>query len=554
MHNSRETRIINFICAGIMLSVGIIHLFGGYIGSYLDNIVICVLFAAMLFLWTGQMRKRLLQTEEKRYFTYMTLLLVLLMIIRTAKFIFTPDGHFSERYLWYLYYLPIVFAVLFMFFGALHVGRPYNYRINRSWKLLYIPAAAIAAVILTNDIHQWAFRFYKGIEQWETYSHNWAYFAAVLWIAGLLVATMAITFSRSLVSGSRKKIWMPAIPLAGAFVYFAACLISPDGLLSRMFKFAEMICFVLPAFAESLILSRLIPSNDNYSALLHEASIAGGIMDFKGNICYSTKKNIPVLQEQVMEALNHPVSLEGGNMLLGSIRVQGGFGYWTKDISEINRLNRMLEDMGDVLTEENSMLDAENRLTENRIMLEEQNRLYDSIARDVASQLESLDSILNSPAEEEAEFEQQMKYASLLISYIKRRSNLLLLYNQQETIHSDELKLAVSETIEYIKLCGIKAYSSFSGEQQLPRAALLPAYEIFEKIIEASIPGADAVLVNAEFDGGITMNIELDRPGNLLQSSNIQSEAEQLGGSFEVETDGDTEFITIFIPAGGEPV
>ena len=147
-----------------------------------------------------------------------------------------------------------------------------------------------------------------------------------------------------------------------------------------------------------------------------------------------------------------------------------------------------------------------------------------------------------------------MKYASLLISYIKRRSNLLLLYNQQETIHSDELKLAVSETIEYIKLCGIKAYSSFSGEQQLPRAALLPAYEIFEKIIEASIPGADAVLVNAEFNGGITMNIELDRPGNLLQSSNIQSEAKQLGGSFEVETDGDTEFITIFIPAGGEPV
>ena len=158
-------------------------------------------------------------------------------------------------------------------------------------------------------------------------------------------------------AGSRKKIWMPAIPLAGAFVYFAACLISPDGLLSRMFKFAEMICFVLPAFAESLILSRLIPSNDNYSALWHEASIAGGIMDFKGNICYSTKKNIPVLQEQVMEALDHPVSLEGGNMLLGSIRVQGGFGYWTKDISEINRLNRMLEDMGDVLAEENSMLE-----------------------------------------------------------------------------------------------------------------------------------------------------------------------------------------------------
>ena len=59
MHNSRETRIINFICAGMMLSVGIIHLFGGYIGSYLDNIVICVLFAALLFLWTLQIHRRL---------------------------------------------------------------------------------------------------------------------------------------------------------------------------------------------------------------------------------------------------------------------------------------------------------------------------------------------------------------------------------------------------------------------------------------------------------------------------------------------------------------
>ena len=552
MHNSRETKIINFICAGMMLSVGIIHLFGSHIRSYADNIAICVLLAAMLFLWTDQMRKRLLHTEEKRYFTYMTLLLILLMIIRTVKFIFTPDGHITERYLWYLYYLPIVFAVVFMFFGVLHVGRPYDYRISRRWKLLYIPAAGIASVILTNDIHQQAFGFYDGIGQWETYTHRWAYFAAILWIAGMLVATLAVTFSRSLVSGSRKKIWMPAVPLAGGLVYFAVCIISPDGLLSKMFKFAEIICFMLPAFAESLILSRLIPSNDNYSALWHEASIAVGIMDSEGNICYKTKKSVPVIQEQVMEALNNSVSLANGNMLLSSIRVQGGFGYWTKDISEINRLNRMLEDMGDVVTEENSMLDAENRLTENRIMLEEQNRLYDSIARDVASQLEKLDRILNTPAEEEIEFEQQMKYASLLISYIKRRSNLLLLYNQQETIHSDELKLAVSETIEYIRLCGIKAYSSFSGEQQLTGAVLLPAYEIFEKIIEMSIPGADAVLVNTEFNDGITMNIELHRPGRLLQSSNIQYEAERLGGSLEVETDGDTEFVTMFIPAGGD--
>lgn len=80
--------------------------------------------------------------------------------------------------------------------------------------------------------------------------------------------------------------------------------------------------------------------------------------------------SVPVSVDDVRRAALQPLRLRDGDLMLNSRTVHGGWGYWTTDMTEINLLNARLEDLGDVLSEENSMLEGENELWERRLRIE----------------------------------------------------------------------------------------------------------------------------------------------------------------------------------------
>lgn len=199
------------------------------------------------------------------------------------------------------------------------------------------------------------------------------------------------------------------------------------------------------------------------------------------------------------------------------------------------------------------MLDAENRLAGEQTRIQEQNRLYDGIAGSVREQLDKLDRLLASPPVEEEAFQRTMKQACLLNAYIKRRSNLLLLSHRSRSIHSGELRLAVAESLEYVRLCGIAAHGIYSGEGMLPGGSVLLAYELFETVLEAAVPGADALLVSLGRDGArLTLRMELNAPREVPPEDCLRSKAGVLGGTAEIERDGGTVWVSVSLPGGGE--
>ena len=184
------------------------------------------------------------------------------------------------------------------------------------------------------------------------------------------------------------------IPLGIGGVYTIIYILSPKGLFPSLYKMAEVICFIFPAFMECLILARLLPSNDSYMDLWQVSSAGGGLMDFEGNIFYSSEKCLPVKKEQIITAKRKTVLLSDEQTILRSHEVSGGWGFWYKDISDILKLNRNLEEVGDVLVEENAMLEGAIRLSEKKIKVEEKNQLYNEIAREVSPQLKELNELL----------------------------------------------------------------------------------------------------------------------------------------------------------------
>lgn len=556
MQSSRETRILNTICVVLMLLAGPIRLIGYQHEDFLYNNIICIFYTASAFIWISQIRKRVIQPEERRYLMGIAFLMIFWIVLRTIKYEYLPDGHFVTRFAWYLYYVPQVFCVVLMFLAVLHIGKPYGCPISRKWNFLYIPSAIIVAGILTNDLHQLAFRFPDGLKSWERvdYIYGPFYFAAILWIAVLFLAILVVVLVRCSVPGKRGKIWMPLLPLFIAIVYGISYW-NPDSIFAAIYRMPEVLCFVFGSFLEGLMMAHLIPTNDSYEDFWNISSIGAGIMDKSGEICYRSLSSVEVTPEEIRDAEHEAVFLENGNVILKSCQIHGGFGYWIRDISEINRLNQELSDLGDVLSEENAMLGAENEMRAKRVRIEQQNKLYSNIAKQLSPQLDRLERILGSLPEDERAFEKEMKYACILNTYIKRYSNLLLLSNQNQSISSGELQLALMESLEYVRLYGIIAHGSYKGEVLLPGDWILLTYRVFEAVLETSIPGAKAVLVNLyTMNKCLVLRMEIDSPGMTLSLDNVYQEIEEFHGNLDIETDKDTDtkYVSLSFLTGGE--
>lgn len=555
MRSRPMTAIYNGFCFCMVLLAGVFRLVGKQARQFSYNSIIFVLFTAAITLWYSQVRRRLVQPEVRRNMAASALLMLFWMAVRTLKYDFLLDVQTLTRYAWYLYYVPMIYIPLLLFLSVLHIGLPAGQGISRRWVLLFIPTTMILLAVLTNDLHQQAFHFLYGLEMWDEVNviRGPVYYAAMGSSGVLLVAALVVVFVRCAVPGRRRMIWVPLLTLVGTAVCVLTVILGGEKTMTKLLTIPEIGCLVFAVFTESLICAHLIPSNDNYGAFWNTSNIGAGIMDEGGAIRYRSEKSVPVSRAQVLGALEQETPLEGGSVSLKSHRVTGGYSYWTRDVSEINRLNRELEDLGDVLEQENTMLEAENRMRQERVRIEEQNRLYDDIARGVQAQLDRLDGILEQPPEDEAGFETAMKFACVLNAYVKRRSNLLLFARQGGLVHSGELWRAVAESLEYVQLCGVHAQGFTGGEGLLGGEQALLAYDLFEAVLETALPGTRDLLVYQSVTGAqLILRVELSGTGAAFTGTGFAERLEAMRGGLEIEEDEGTQCVSLTLPAGGE--
>lgn len=558
MFISRETKISDSICLALVLLCGILHLAGPYISPYIsENSIIFVCYTVAFFIWIYQIRRRLLQKYVRKYLIGAASLMIFWMAIRTVKYSLLPMHHVGARYIWYLYYFPYIFIPLLMIFALLCVGKGQKEDMDRKWKLLYIPAVAMMLGIMTNDLHFQAFRFPDGLRAWTDSDmiRGPLYYIVTTWIILLFLIAITLAFIHCRVPAIRKRIWVPILPFAVGFLYVVLYILDSDIFIIHMFRAPEIACVLFAAFMESLIVVHLFPSNDSYGDFWRASSIGAGIMDNDGNLRFSSGKCIPVTAEQVYGAKGSPAVLDRGDTVLGSKKIHGGYCYWVRDISEINSLNSRLADLGDVLADENAMIDAENKMEEKRTRTEQQSRLYDSVAKGVRPQLDKLDNILRNLDDDtdEETFVHSMEYACVLNAYIKRYSNLILISDGAEDILAVELRLALEESLEYGGLCGAQTCVTGSNTGRLPFVAALLMYRLFEEVLETAIPGADGILADLETEDTSMIHIEVSRPGTPLGADVLGEEIAAAGGSFSLEYSEDEarEIVSLSFAKGG---
>ena len=447
--------------------------------------------------WTMAERKRIIQETPKRYLSLIGFLLVLLYFLREARSLYFDRFSLVARYLWYLYYLPVLAVPLFSLFTAWNISLQRKKGQEAGKIILIMICSALLMGILTNDIHQKAFIF-TDLPDSNAYQRGWIYYLCVGWIVLLVVFTFFLLLRRARKDYHFSRIWVPVLLLIAASVYLMLVLTGRietvlGGLKIRL-RFQDAFVFGTIAFWEACTQIGLIQSNTMYEDLFEESELDAQIVNRKGKVIYASHNATDVSKEDMQRADKRGVMVSD-TLRLHKVPIRGGHVLWTEDMTPIQQLNDDLKDLADQLSEENVILIKENELRSQKAEYEIENELYDQLNTDLQGKIRQIETLINVDTEIEGQYLQNLRVACVYGAYLKRRANLYLITEQNPVVSVQEVELSVRESLEYLKLLKVQSSSQVYGDGELTGEEALGLYEAFESILEKLLPYLEACLV-----------------------------------------------------------
>lgn len=274
-------------------------------------------------------------------------------------------------------------------------------------------------------------------------------------------------------------------------------------------NFPEAACFMIALFWECCIRIGLIPTNKGYEELMRVSSLALQITDQSGKVIY--KSISASVLEDIYKKRTGPILLDE-NTELYCERIPGGYTYWQNDISELNEINKKLEEVHSLLAEETELIRLENELKEKQVSIEQRTKLYELInARTIAQSKKIADLAEIALKTEDVRLRNyNAKIICFLGAYIKRYANLMLLAENEKMMSTAELGMAIAESLRYLGNANIPTAYVGNENVKLPTDDVILLYEIFEKLVENALSDLKAVYVKLENAAGIVLKITLE--------------------------------------------
>ena len=476
-----------------------------------------LIYIGLAMAWGFSLSRRILHRSDRRWLLLGCAMTMLWLFLRAVKYRFFSDDAIT-RHLWYLYYVPQILAPLFSLFAALQAGRREGDAFSAGWYLLFIPAALLIGGILTNDLHQMAFRAMPGAAGLGAdYSHGWVYYLAMTWIISLLLATGIEVYRKCRISESRQYAWVPLCVFLCGFALGALSFAN----IYTFHKMPECFCLTFAAFWESCLQVGLLPTNGHYRYFFSESTVAAQIVDGQGRPVYRAQ-NAPDLTAGQLDAAAREAILLNADTRLQSAPVQDGRVYWVEDLSKINRIQGQLAEINARLSEENELIQAENELKRQRAQIEEKNRLMDEMIALVQPQLFQINRLLE---EENAQIlnVQNLKQVCLLGAYVKRRVNLALICDKKAVVPVDELAHCIRESLTYLTQYGAVCALHQEGKGSVRSCDAQTAYDFFEDCLEAALPSLSALMVRVECSERFSIRLMMEDAAGLPKADKYRA-------------------------------
>lgn len=495
-------------------------------------------YLTMIIIWGTTIDQRVVDELVRRRMLIACGFMVLLFFLRMCKYSFFPEMPLVNTYLWYGYYVPLISLPLFMFLAALRVEPVRNLATVRKIELLIISVSIfLILVVLTNELHSQVFKI--TIHPDKEFTHAWFYYVIVVYMISMGVCTLLFLLYKCRHSAARKRWFIPAIFIMLGYVLSVWYLINggpPKIGGHKLFQIHEAICMPFIMGFESFIQIGMIPANTGYKSIFHKSGIRANLYDKYGHLEMTSGINDGTISESGDE--DHHVM---------SAPISGGSVSWIEDLTEINRLGREIQEMAEELSDENDLLRHENEMRTERVTLETRNRLYNKISTAVRTRAARVSDLLeklqnNKDYDEEAD---NMIYACVMTAYIKRVGNLMLLTDDKRAVSSEELRLALEESLDYLQLkgyiCDLISYGSGEVSSQI---ALL-SYELFEEAVEDVWRRLHTLYITLECRDFFRLTIAMDTPAEAISFTWRDKELKEAGGKLAVRYEDETYYVTL---------
>lgn len=511
MQNSKRNLLI---FAGILIFVGLLHIIEHTIHDIsalgdahyaIVTFLFClefVIYQVLIIFWIQSVYTRLLPSKARSYMIVVALFMILYLILRAYKYrIAGMDA--GLRLSWYAYYIPMTLIPALFLMICICIQRG-SAKPKIDERLFLIPAVVLSGMIITNDLHHLVFVPEEGLTNFigksGTYTYRITFYLAYAWIviaviAGLvlLIKTFGLKQKRRLMYlGGILSIWLILTMLhtLKKYVEFTPPYESP-----------EIYIFTMLAVFEFAIRQRLIPYNENYAGFFESLPMTVIITDEKFAPVYHSASSLKLESDVLAEALESPIYPIPDGKLSGR-KIRGGYTFWIDDESDIRHANEELSEANELLEGENTLIEYENKQKEEKAYLRLHHRIYHEIAQEMYPYQKRIESLLNEAIPGTKEFKDIIAEVSVLNAFVKRKTNMLLMASEHETISVNELLLAVSESGRYLEFVGLKTSVDESGfDVDRSSNTIIAIYDTFQLIIEQLIGHATMLLISYSEEG-----------------------------------------------------
>ncbi len=451
-------------------------------------ILAAAIFFSLLLFWAFSIWRRIPNKRGRYLLLAISAFLLLFLLVRFVKFFLVDESPKILRYLLYCYYIPELFV------PALSLILVSATKRRKLISGIFLSASSIfSLLVLTNDLHQWAFSF-KGDEKIGIlYGHQWLFYVMIVYIGATLFASLSLLIYRCKEQKSRRFFFFPILVflLCTGFDVVSFVYDLP------MYKIPELLCFTFVAIFESCVAISLFPSNDHYEEYFLLSNAPALIVDRKNRLVAKSQGAIlPSLAER-QSSLQKELYINEG-IRLQSKKINGGYVLVEEDIAPLKRLEKKLLENKEELLGEQDLLVYENEIKGKEAAIKEEKAAFKTINELGRTLLPDISVCLLMARE--GDYVKNVSAALLRLAYLKRKANLLL--KKEKTLPLEELSLAMKESLGYLSN---PSSFTFLAKGVASKETILKVYEDFELIVELLPEGVCFLLNLGKSEGKLTM-------------------------------------------------
>ena len=476
------------------------------IGGPAVNHIRTALYLLLFALWGFSLDRRIIQRQTLHCLRLTAALMLLWLILRTLKYS-VVTGPAAGRYIWYLYYLPMLFLPLLGVYIALSMGKSEDYRLSRGTGMLSIIPAALFLLVITNDLHQQVFAFKSGVPGLPvsgTYSYRPLYFICLGWMVVCMAFSLVCLFRKSRIPSGEGKRITPFV-LGCAMLLYSILYLS--GIPAVRWWFGDMnvmFCLLYAAIYESCIRCRMIPSNTGYVELFEASTLAACIADRSGRIVLRSRaagKDMTCPQEG--QRIVRP-----DGMRISSAPISGGYAVWQDNVRQLAELRTRLNANKEEMERNKKKLKDAYLVQKSLHELTEKNRIYNELEAKHSRQTAQMRQMLaRCESAGPAERRSLLKKVLLLGTYIKRSANLYFLSSEYQWLPQQELRLTVDEAVRALTACGTECGVIYRTTEPMRASEVVRLFDLLEIVAEATVDDLRSLFISVS-DSAMDLSVE----------------------------------------------